>query len=157
MKNLRLEAVRIMRSRPAVEVSEPAPLKSAIFGENVFTKKQMQRYLSKSVYESVVEAIENGTRIDRKIADQVAEGMKVWAIEKGATHYTHWFQPLNNSTAEKHDAFLDPKLEGDSFETFSGNLLAQQEPDASSFPSGGLRNTFEARGYSAWEIGRAHV
>ncbi len=151
MKNLRFEAVRIMRSRSEKEMYEPAPLKSAIFGENVFTKKQMRRYLSKTVYESVVEAIENGKRIDRKIADQVAEGMKVWAIERGATHYTHWFQPLNNSTAEKHDAFLDPKLEGDSFESFSGNLLSQQEPDASSFPSGGLRNTFEARGYSAWD------
>ncbi len=151
MKNLRFEAVRIMRSRPVGEAYKIEPLKSAIFGENVFTKKQMRRYLSKSVYESVVEAIENGKRIDRKIADQVAEGMKVWAIERGATHYTHWFQPLNNSTAEKHDAFLDPKLEGDSFESFSGNLLSQQEPDASSFPSGGLRNTFEARGYSAWD------
>ncbi len=151
MKNLRFEAVRIMRSRPVGEAYKIEPLKSAIFGENVFTKKQMRRYLSKSVYESVVEAIESGKRIDRKIADQVAEGMKVWAIERGATHYTHWFQPLNNSTAEKHDAFLDPKLEGDSFESFSGNLLSQQEPDASSFPSGGLRNTFEARGYSAWD------
>jgi len=151
MKNLRFEAVRIMRSRPEGETYEPSPLKSAIFGENVFTKKQMRRYLSKTVYESVMEAIESGKRIDRKIADQVAEGMKVWAIERGATHYTHWFQPLNNSTAEKHDAFLDPKLEGDSFESFSGNLLSQQEPDASSFPSGGLRNTFEARGYSAWD------
>ena len=140
-----------MRSRPERETYEPSPLKSAIFGENVFTKKQMRRYLSKTVYESVMEAIESGKRIDRKIADQVAEGMKVWAIERGATHYTHWFQPLNNSTAEKHDAFLDPKLEGDSFESFSGNLLSQQEPDASSFPSGGLRNTFEARGYSAWD------
>ncbi len=151
MKNLRFEAVRIMRSRLVGEAYKIEPLKSAIFGENVFTKKQMRRYLSKSVYESVVEAIESGKRIDRKIADQVAEGMKVWAIERGATHYTHWFQPLNNSTAEKHDAFLDPKLEGDSFESFSGNLLSQQEPDASSFPSGGLRNTFEARGYSAWD------
>lgn len=151
MNNLRFDAVRTMRSRTALETTEPAPLKSAIFAENVFTRKQMRRYLSKSVYESVIEAIENGTRIDRKIADQVAEGMKVWAIERGATHYTHWFQPLNNSTAEKHDAFLDPKLEGDSFESFNGNLLVQQEPDASSFPSGGLRNTFEARGYSAWD------
>lgn len=151
MNNLRFDAVRTMRSRTALETTEPAPLKSAIFAENVFTRKQMRRYLSKSVYESVIEAIENGTRIDRKIADQVAEGMKVWAIERGATHYTHWFQPLNNSTAEKHDAFLDPRLEGDSFESFNGNLLVQQEPDASSFPSGGLRNTFEARGYSAWD------
>lgn len=151
MNNLRFDAVRTMSSRTALETNEPAPLKSAIFAENVFTRKQMRRYLSKSVYESVLEAIENGTRIDRKIADQVAEGMKVWAIERGATHYTHWFQPLNNSTAEKHDAFLDPKLEGDSFESFNGNLLVQQEPDASSFPSGGLRNTFEARGYSAWD------
>lgn len=151
MNNLRFDAVRTMRSRTVLETTDPAPLKSAIFAENVFTRKQMRRYLSKSVYESVIEAIENGTRIDRKIADQVAEGMKVWAIERGATHYTHWFQPLNNSTAEKHDAFLDPKLEGDSFESFNGNLLVQQEPDASSFPSGGLRNTFEARGYSAWD------
>ena len=151
MKNQRFEALGIMHSRPDAKPVETSKRKSEIFGQDVFTRSQMRRYLSKSVYDSVIEAIENGRRIDRSIADQVAEGMKVWAMERGATHYTHWFQPLNDSTAEKHDAFLSPDLEGDSFEYFSGNLLAQQEPDASSFPSGGLRNTFEARGYSAWD------
>ena len=151
MKNQRFEALGIMHSRPDAKPVEKSQRKSEIFGKDVFTRSQMRRYLSKSVYDSVIEAIENGRRIDRSIADQVAEGMKVWAMERGATHYTHWFQPLNDSTAEKHDAFLSPDLEGDSFEYFSGNLLAQQEPDASSFPSGGLRNTFEARGYSAWD------
>ena len=151
MKNQRFDALNIMHSRKPVAVSEVASKKSEIFGKDVFTLAQMKRYLSKSVYESVVEAIEHGRRIDRSIADQVAEGMKVWAMERGATHYTHWFQPLNDSTAEKHDAFLNPDLGGESFEYFSGNLLSQQEPDASSFPSGGLRNTFEARGYSAWD------
>ena len=151
MKNQRFDALNIMHSRKPVAVSEVASKKSEIFGKDVFTLAQMKRYLSKSVYESVVEAIEHGRRIDRSIADQVAEGMKVWAMERGATHYTHWFQPLNDSTAEKHDAFLNPDLDGESFEYFSGNLLSQQEPDASSFPSGGLRNTFEARGYSAWD------
>ena len=147
MKNQRFEALGIMHSRGDAKPVETSGRKSAIFGQDVFTRSQMRRYLSKSVYDSVIEAIENGRRIDRSIADQVAEGMKVWAMERGATHYTHWFQPLNDSTAEKHDAFLSPDLEGDSFEYFSGDLLAQQEPDASSFPSGGLRNTFEARGY----------
>ena len=140
-----------MHSRPSVKPEKTAPCKSEIFGQDVFTRTQMRRYLSKGVYDRVIEAIESGRRIDRSIADQVAEGMKVWAMEHGATHYTHWFQPLNGSTAEKHDAFLSPDLDGDSFEYFSGSLLSQQEPDASSFPSGGLRNTFEARGYSAWD------
>ena len=141
MKNQRFEALGIMHSRPGAKPVETSKRKSEIFGQDVFTRSQMRRYLSRSVYDSVIEAIENGRRIDRSIADQVAEGMKVWAMERGATHYTHWFQPLNDSTAEKHDAFLSPDLEGDSFEYFSGDLLAQQEPDASSFPSGGLRNT----------------
>lgn len=111
----------------------------------------MRQYISKEAYESLCDAIDEGRRIDRKIANQVAQGMKTWAMEKGATHYSHWFQPLNDSTAEKHDAFFEPMWGGGSFETFKGELLVQQEPDASSFPNGGLRNTFEARGYSAWD------
>lgn len=111
----------------------------------------MRKYLSNEAYDHVMEAIEKGTRIDRKIADQIASGMKAWAVEMGATHYTHWFQPLTESTAEKHDAFIDFTSDGDVIESFSGKLLSQQEPDASSFPSGGIRNTFEARGYTAWD------
>ena len=124
---------------------------SSYFGADVFSNDTMRQYLSKEVYESVCSAIEQGKRIDRKIADHVASGMKMWAMEKGATHYSHWFQPLNDTTAEKHDAFFEPIWGGGSFETFKGSLLIQQEPDASSFPNGGLRNTFEARGYSAWD------
>ncbi len=124
---------------------------SSYFGCDVFSLDTMRGYLSKEVHESVCNAIDQGRRIDRKIADQVAAGMKVWALERGVTHYTHWFQPLNNSTAEKHDAFFEPIWGGGSFENFKGELLFQQEPDASSFPNGGLRNTFEARGYSAWD------
>ena len=111
----------------------------------------MQKYLSTEAFEHVMEAIQKGIRIDRKIADQVASGMKAWAVENGATHYTHWFQPLTEGTAEKHDTFIDFNERGDAIESFSGRLLAQQEPDASSFPSGGIRNTFEARGYTAWD------
>lgn len=124
---------------------------SNYFGEDVFTLETMRHYLPKDAYDEVCNAIKEGTRIDRKIANQVASGMKAWAMEKGATHYSHWFQPLNDSTAEKHDAFFEPIWGGGSFETFRGELLVQQEPDASSFPNGGLRNTFEARGYSAWD------
>ena len=122
-----------------------------IFGSDVFNKEKMRSYLSKDAYTSLCNAIEQGKRIDRKIADQIASGMQSWAMERGATHYSHWFQPLNNSTAEKHDAFFEPIWGGGSFETFRGELLIQQEPDASSFPNGGLRNNFEARGYSAWD------
>ena len=111
----------------------------------------MQQYLTQETYNAVVEAIDGGTRIDRKVAEHVASGMKTWAMELGATHYTHWFHPLTEGTAEKHDAFIDPTSPGQVMETFSGKLLVQQEPDASSFPSGGIRNTFEARGYSAWD------
>ena len=111
----------------------------------------MQQYLTQETYNAVVEAIDGGTRIDRRVAEHVASGMKTWAMELGATHYTHWFHPLTEGTAEKHDAFIDPTSPGQVMETFSGKLLVQQEPDASSFPSGGIRNTFEARGYSAWD------
>lgn len=124
---------------------------SDYYGINVFDLKKMKQYLSEEAFQSVVESIEGGEKIQRKIADQVASGMKSWAVERGATHYTHWFQPLTGETAEKHDAFLKPNNDGSAIEVFSGSNLVQQEPDASSFPSGGLRNTFEARGYTAWD------
>ena len=125
--------------------------KSALFGQNVFNRKAMQQYLTTAAFESVMDAIEKGTKIDRKIADQVAASMKDWALSKGATHYTHWFQPLTGATAEKHDAFFETLKDGSSIEKFEGQQLVQQEPDASSFPNGGIRNTFEARGYTAWD------
>lgn len=124
---------------------------SEIFGENVFHSEIMREYLPSEAYKSMMEAAQNGTRLDRKMADQVASAMKDWALTKGATHYTHWFQPLTGSTAEKHDAFFKPVGPGRAIERFDGELLVQQEPDASSFPNGGIRNTFEARGYTAWD------
>ena len=124
---------------------------SAIFGENVFSNDRMREYLSEEAYISILSAINESQRVERRIADQVASAMKAWAMTKGATHYTHWFQPLSGATAEKHDAFIMPIGEGRAIENFEGNALIQQEPDASSFPSGGIRNTFEARGYSAWD------
>ena len=151
MESLRFKALDESRHRERQTSTPPSNRISDYYGADVFSRSQMRQYLSKDVYESVIEAIEGGKRIDRRIAGQVAEGMKIWAIERGATHYTHWFQPLNDSTAEKHDAFIEPVLGGTSFETFNAGLLVQQEPDASSFPSGGLRNNFEARGYSAWD------
>ena len=124
---------------------------SHIFGENVFSTEKMREFLSDEAYQSILSAINEGQRVDRRIADQVASAMKAWAMTKGATHYTHWFQPLNGATAEKHDAFIMPIGDGRAIEKFDGVALVQQEPDASSFPSGGIRNTFEARGYSAWD------
>ncbi|MDX1447015.1 glutamine synthetase III [Lishizhenia sp.] len=131
--------------------SEPVTRISEIFGENVFHLEVMREYLPEEAYKSIKEAISSGARIDRRIADQVASAMKDWAISKGATHYTHWFQPLTGATAEKHDAFFKPVGPGRAIERFDGDLLVQQEPDASSFPNGGIRNTFEARGYTAWD------
>ena len=125
--------------------------KSAIFASHVFTKKVMRTFLTKQAFAEVDEAIEKGTKIKRTIADHVAASMKDWAMSMGATHYTHWFQPLTGATAEKHDAFFDFDSNGNSLEYFGGSQLVQQEPDASSFPSGGIRNTFEARGYTAWD------
>lgn len=136
-----------------VEISPPGKLPSEYYGKYVFNKKQMARFLSKETMQTVLQAIDKGVTLQREIADHVAVGMKMWALEMGATHYTHWFQPLTDRTAEKHDSFIE-YVEGsdvDVIETFSGTLLAQQEPDASSFPSGGIRNTFEARGYTAWD------
>lgn len=124
---------------------------SELFGESVFHSEVMREYLPSEAFKSMMEAINNGTQLDRKMADQVASAMKDWAITKGATHYTHWFQPLTGATAEKHDAFFKPVGPGRAIERFDGELLVQQEPDASSFPNGGIRNTFEARGYTAWD------
>src|SRR5574343_574470 len=124
---------------------------SELFGKNVFHIEVMREYLPSEAFKSMQESIQNGTRLDRKMADQVASAMKDWALTKGATHYTHWFQPLTGSTAEKHDAFFKPVGPGRAMEKFDGELLVQQEPDASSFPNGGIRNTFEARGYTAWD------
>jgi glutamine synthetase len=124
---------------------------SELFGENVFHMEAMQEYLPSEAYKSMKKAIQDGTQLDRKMADQVASAMKDWSLTKGATHYTHWFQPLTGATAEKHDAFFKPVGPGKAIERFDGDLLVQQEPDASSFPNGGIRNTFEARGYTAWD------
>jgi glutamine synthetase len=151
MATIRFKALELLMDRQPVIVEQPGKRTSEYYAENVFNKQKMKEYLSKEAYESVMDAIENGTRIPRRIADQVASGMKAWALEKGVTHYTHWFHPLTGSTAEKHDAFFEPTPDGDFVECFDGGKLVQQEPDASSFPSGGLRNTFEARGYTAWD------
>ncbi len=150
MARIRFDALREASNRRPVEVIENEK-RSERFRRNVFDQKAMRQYLSKDAFESVQNAIHYGTKIDRKIADQIAAGMKVWALTKKATHYTHWFQPLTGATAEKHDAFFDLIDEGSGIEQFEGGQLAQQEPDASSFPHGGLRNTFEARGYTAWD------
>ena len=147
----RFNAVEKASNRKAVEAVTPKQKVSEYYGENVFNRKAMKKYLSKETYKAPTHAMDNGTPIDREIANHVAAGMRMWALEKGVTHYTHWFQPLTDGTAEKHDAFVEHDGNGGMIEEFSGKLLAQQEPDASSFPNGGLRNTFEARGYSAWD------
>ena len=152
MSNPRFKALELIQNRAPIETIEHPQNVTEIFGENVFTLEVMQSYLSEEVYEDLIEQIEKGGTLSREIADKVANGMKIWAIENGATHYTHWFQPLTGQTAEKHDAFLEIKG-GKPVETFSGDSLAQAEPDASSLPSGGIRNTFEARGYTAWDPG----
>jgi glutamine synthetase len=149
--NKRLIAFQQVLNRQPIQPPQPNKPISEYFAENVFTLDKMRKYLSEETFEKLKEAIDKGTTIDRKIAAEVAEAMKAWAMTKGVTHYTHWFQPLNGETAEKHDAFMEWAGEGRVIEKFSGNQLAQQEPDASSFPSGGLRNTFEARGYTAWD------
>lgn len=147
----RFNAVEKASNRKAVEAHTPKQKVSEYYGENVFNRKAMQKFLSKETFKALTQSIDNGTPIDREVANHVAAGMKMWALEKGVTHYTHWFQPLTDGTAEKHDAFVEHDGNGGVIEEFSGKLLVQQEPDASSFPSGGLRNTFEARGYSAWD------
>lgn len=151
MAYIRFTALKDVFSRQPIMVEAPSGKISEYFGCNVFDYEKMRKYLSKDAYEKVMESINKGIHFDRKVADQVASGMKAWAMEKGVTHYTHWFHPLTDGTAEKHDAFIEYAPYGGVVENFSGKLLAQQEPDASSFPSGGLRNTFEARGYTAWD------
>ena len=150
MSTIRFSALRETFNRKPIKIIEKER-RSVLFGQNVFNKYAMQQYLTRAAYESVMNAIDKGTKIDRKIADQVAVSMKDWAISKGATHYTHWFQPLTGATAEKHDAFFESINGGLAMEKFDGEQLVQQEPDASSFPNGGIRNTFEARGYTAWD------
>ena len=151
MAQFRFNALNEVLNRNPLDIVREENLVSDYFGMLVFDEAKMKKYLSREAYKAVMDAIENGTTVDRKMADQVAQGMKAWAIENGATHYTHWFHPLTDGTAEKHDAFIVHGADGGVIESFSGNLLAQQEPDASSFPSGGIRQTFEARGYTAWD------
>ncbi|MFX0555161.1 glutamine synthetase III [Maribacter sp. CXY002] len=150
MSSSRFLAIAESRSRNRIAIEEKGR-RSDLFGCNVFNEHKMLQFLTKEALESVKGAIVSGSKIDRRIADQVAEAIKGWAISMGATHYTHWFQPLTGATAEKHDAFFDLLSDGTALEKFGGSQLVQQEPDASSFPSGGIRNTFEARGYTAWD------
>ena len=151
MTNLRFDAVTEASHKKPVEVISPVERPSEYFGKKVFNRAKMYKYLPADVYQKLVDVIDNGATLDRSIADAVAKGMKQWADENGVTHYTHWFQPLTEGTAEKHDSFIEHDGKGGMIEEFSGKLLVQQEPDASSFPSGGIRSTFEARGYSAWD------
>lgn len=150
MATLRFQALKDASSRKPVKFEE-SDRKSRIFGVNVFNDQAMKNFLTADAYRGVRDAIQFGTKIDRKLADYIALGMKEWALSKGVTHYTHWFQPLTGTTAEKHDAFFETDFDGGSIEKFGGGQLVQQEPDASSFPNGGIRNTFEARGYTAWD------
>jgi len=150
MSTLRFHALKQSLDRPPTMVDKEAK-QSEIFGANVFDLKTMRQFLTKEALNSLMRAINKGDKINRSIADQIASSMKEWAMSKGVTHYTHWFQPLTGATAEKHDAFFETIGNGESLERFEGNQLVQQEPDASSFPNGGIRNTFEARGYTAWD------
>ncbi|MBQ8773954.1 MAG: glutamine synthetase III, partial [Muribaculaceae bacterium] len=152
MSKLRFNVVEEAFSRKAITVDLPDERPEQYYGKYVFNRQKMLEYLPSDTYAALVEAIDNKKPLSREIADNVAEGMKKWAIDNGARHYTHWFHPLTDGTAEKHDAFIEHDGKGGVVEQFSGKLLVQQEPDASSFPNGGIRNTFEARGYSAWDI-----
>ena len=151
MANLRFQVVEEAFKKKPLEVPPPSERPSEYFGKHVFNRTKMYKYLQRDVYDKLIDVIDNGAPLDRSIADAVAKGMKQWADENGVTHYTHWFQPLTEGTAEKHDAFIEHDGKGGMIEEFSGKLLMQQEPDASSFPNGGIRATFEARGYSAWD------
>lgn len=149
--NIRFQALAEANSRGPVAAAPTTNYRSELFEQNVFNDAAMKRYMTSESYKAVKEAIQYGTKISREVAEQAASAMKSWALNLGATHYTHWFQPLTGATAEKHDAFFEPQFDGGAIEKFSGSLLVQQEPDASSFPNGGIRNTFEARGYTAWD------
>ena len=152
MSELRFKVVDEAFNRKADPVEIPAERPEVYYGKYVFNRQKMFEYLPADTYEALCNAIDNKEPLPREVADSVAEGMKQWAIDNGARHYTHWFQPLTETTAEKHDAFVEHNGKGGVIERFTGKLLVQQEPDASSFPNGGIRNTFEARGYSAWDI-----
>ena len=149
--DLRFQVVGEAFKKKPLDVKAPSERPCEYFGKHVFNREKMYKYLPKDVYDKMVDVIDNGARLDRQVADAVAAGMMAWAKENGVTHYTHWFQPLTEGTAEKHDSFIEHDGKGGMIEEFSGKLLVQQEPDASSFPSGGIRATFEARGYSAWD------
>ena len=151
MSKMRFFALQELANRQPLEVTTPSNKLSDYYGSHVFDRKKMQEYLPREAYKAVTDAIEKGTPINREMADLIANGMKSWAKSLNVTHYTHWFQPLTGITSEKHDAFLDPTPDGRAIQSFSGKELIQGEPDASSFPSGGLRATFEARGYTAWD------
>ncbi len=148
--SLRFNAINNLSSAQEVQVENPTRI-TAIFGESVFTLKTAREFLSDEAYKSLIGSIRAGQKIDRSMANQIANGIRAWAESKGVTHFTHWFQPLTGTTAEKHDSFFTLKSDGTPIEQFEGDALIQQEPDASSFPSGGLRATFEARGYTAWD------
>ena len=148
--SLRFHAVEELTANHQVDVESTNKI-TVIFGSNVFTLKIAREFLSDEAYKSLVNSIKSGQKIDRAVANQIATGIRAWAENKGVTHFTHWFQPLTGTTAEKHDSFFTIKSDGTSIEQFEGDALIQQEPDASSFPSGGLRATFEARGYTAWD------
>ncbi len=151
MSNIRFKALEVTLTRKRKVLDLPKEKVSTYFGELTFNRDAMREFLTREAYQKLIDVIEKADTIERKIADQIAAGMKSWAISKGATHYTHWFHPLTGATAEKHDAFIIPVEGGTAIENFQGGELIQQEPDASSFPSGGIRNTFEARGYTAWD------
>jgi len=153
MPTTRSKAMQDVLHRKPMPQTPPSARISDYYGINVFSQHVMREYLTDEAYELVMAAIDHGTRIDRRVADQIASAMKDWSISRGATHYTHWFQPLTGATAEKHDSFIQPTGDGRAIEKFDGSLLVQQEPDASSFPNGGIRNTFEARGYTLWDPG----
>ena len=149
--SLRFNAIENISSDQGASVVTPNLKITGIFNDNVFTLKTARQYLSDEGYKSLVTSVRGGKKIDRSVANQIANGLRAWAESKGVTHYTHWFQPLTGTTAEKHDSFFTLKGDGTPIEEFDGAALIQQEPDASSFPSGGLRATFEARGYTAWD------
>ncbi|MCP4552379.1 MAG: glutamine synthetase type III [Bacteroidetes bacterium] len=151
MSNLRFKAVEYTLNRQPIKVIPPKQKVSEYYGSLTFNKRAMREFLPIDTFDNIINAIESNNKIDRRMADQIAASMKAWALSNGASHYTHWFHPLTGSTAEKHDSFMHPIDEGSAIERFNGNELIQQEPDASSFPSGGIRNTFEARGYTAWD------
>ena len=151
MSKLRFDVVQDAFKKKAAAVETPAGKISDYFGELVFNRDKMHKYLDAKTFNALVNCIDNGAHLDRETADGVAAGMKTWALEHGVTHITHWFQPLTDGTAEKHDSFMEYDGKGGMIETFDGKALVQQEPDASSFPSGGIRATFEARGYTAWD------